>query len=73
MVKSASRHRFRLENNWECRQCMCTRTQSLVGIVIVIQTVAENTVEISALPAANLIFVGRDNIWRHRRYWCSTS
>ena len=36
---------------------MCTRTQSLVGIVIVIQTVAENTVEISALPAAFLIFL----------------
>ena len=28
-----------------------------MGIVIVIQTVAENTVEISALPAAFLIFL----------------
>ena len=44
-----------------------------MGIAIVIQNVAQNAVEISALPAAYLIFVGGDNIWRHSRYWCSTS
>ena len=43
-----------------------------MGIVIVIQTVGQNVVEISALPAAFLIFVAGDNTWRHHRYWCST-
>ena len=38
---------------------MCTRTWSLVGTVIVMQTVAQNAVEISALPVAILfLWVG---------------